>query len=244
MKPMTHTYAVSGMTCSSCEAKVKSRLLSMEDVTAVDVSKQSGTATITMSKPISLNTLQDALGGKDSKYQVSAAEHSETAEQAKSWLEAYKPILLVFFYLTVVSLMASLKHGEVEWMSAMSIFMAGFFLVFSFFKLLNLEGFVNSYAMYDVIAMKFRGWGYIYAFLELALGLAYLLYPEDLLVNLTALGVMSVSIIGVMRSVLKKQLIQCACLGAVFNLPMSTLTIIEDALMIGMSGAMALSICH
>jgi hypothetical protein len=31
---------------------------------------------------------------------------------------------------------------------------------------------------------------------------------------------------------------QCACLGAVFNLPMNTLTIIEYALMIAMNGAM------
>jgi hypothetical protein len=40
--------------------------------------------------------------------------------------------------------------------------------------------------------------------------------------------------------VLNKKKIQCACLGAVFNLPMSTVTIIEDALMIAMSGAMIL----
>ena len=34
--------------------------------------------------------------------------------------------------------------------------------------------------------------------------------------------------------------IKCACLGAVFNLPMSTVTIIEDAIMIAMSGTMIL----
>ncbi len=49
---------------------------------------------------------------------------------------------------------------------------------------------------------------------------------------------MSISIIGVLQAVLNKKKIQCACLGAVFNLPMSTITIIEDALMILMSGIM------
>lgn len=49
---------------------------------------------------------------------------------------------------------------------------------------------------------------------------------------------MSVSIIGVLQSVLNKRQIKCACLGAVFNLPMSSVTIIEDALMIVMSGVM------
>ena len=49
---------------------------------------------------------------------------------------------------------------------------------------------------------------------------------------------MSISIIGVIRSVTNKRKIKCACLGAVFDLPMSTVTIIEDALMIAMSGLM------
>jgi hypothetical protein len=52
---------------------------------------------------------------------------------------------------------------------------------------------------------------------------------------------MGVSIIGVLQSVLKKQKIRCACLGAVFNIPMSTITIMEDALMILMSAVMVLT---
>jgi len=47
-----------------------------------------------------------------------------------------------------------------------------------------------------------------------------------------------VSIIGVLQSVTNKRKIKCACVGAMFNLPMSTITIIEDLLMIGMSGIM------
>lgn len=120
----------------------------------------------------------------------------------------------------------------------MQVFMAGFFLVFSFFKMLNLVAFAESYAMYDVIARKFNAWGYIYAFIELGLGLAFLLNFQLVITNWITLIVMSVSIIGVLQSVLNKRKIQCACLGAVFNLPMSTVTIIEDALMIGMSAAM------
>jgi hypothetical protein len=46
---------------------------------------------------------------------------------------------------------------------------------------------------------------------------------------------MGVSIIGVLQTVFVKRKIQCACLGAVFNLPMSTITIMEDGLLVGMS---------
>ena len=122
----------------------------------------------------------------------------------------------------------------------MRYFMAGFFLVFSFFKLLNLKGFAESYVMYDVLAKQIPVWAYLYAFVELGLGIAYATNFEPLITNIVTLAVMTISIIGVLKSVLNKQKIQCACLGAVFNLPMSTITIIEDSLMILMSVTMIL----
>jgi hypothetical protein len=39
---------------------------------------------------------------------------------------------------------------------------------------------------------------------------------------------MSFSALGVIQSVLNKTKIRCACLGTVFQLPMSTITIVED----------------
>jgi hypothetical protein len=123
-------------------------------------------------------------------------------------------------------------------MQAMRHFMSGFFLVFSFFKLLNLKGFAESYAMYDVLAKQIPVWAYLYVFIELSLGIAFLINFNPILTNSITVIVMSISIIGVLQSVLNKEKIQCACLGAVFNLPMSTVTIIEDALMIAMSGIM------
>ncbi|SDW51958.1 hypothetical protein SAMN05444410_103180 [Hydrobacter penzbergensis] len=81
----------------------------------------------------------------------------------------------------------------------------------------------------------------IYAFIELSLDFAFLSGFNPLLTNAVTFAVMSVSIVGVVQSVLDKRKIRCACLGDVFNLPMSTITIIEDALMIGMSAVMLLT---
>jgi len=89
--------------------------------------------------------------------------------------------------------------------------------------------------MYDIIARKFPAWGYIYAFTELLLGIAFLINFNPIITNSLTFVVMSVSIIGVLQTVLDKKTIKCACLGDVFNLPMSTVTIIEDGLMIIMS---------
>jgi len=239
---MTHTYQITGMTCSGCEAKVKTQLFSVPDVTAVEVSRETNSGTITMDKHISLSTLQEALGGSGSKYQISAVNHNEAAEQAKGWLETYKPILVIFGYITIVTLLVQAANGAFDLMQWMRHFMAGFFLVFSFFKMLNLKGFAESYVMYDVLARKIPAWAYLYAFVELGLGLANVANFNPLVTNLVTFVIMTISIIGVLQSVMNKKKIQCACLGAVFNLPMSTVTIIEDALMIAMSVMMLITI--
>ena len=223
------------MTCASCEAKVKSSLLMVENVVSIEVSKDENSATITMDKHIPLDKLQKAL---PEKYQISALQHNELAEQTKGWLATYKPILLIFFYISAVTILVQFTNEKFDTMQWMRHFMAGFFLVFSFFKMLNLKGFAESYVMYDIVAKRLPAWAYIYAFTEFALGIAFLINFNPLITNSITFLVMSISIIGVLKSVLNKKNIQCACLGAVFNLPMSTVTIIEDALMIVMSGMM------
>ncbi|PWS32741.1 heavy-metal-associated domain-containing protein [Pedobacter paludis] len=235
---MTHTYQLTGMTCGGCENKVKSNLLALPDVTSVEVSKDTNSATIGMDKHIGIDKFQQALGGKDSKYQIATTANSEALEETKSWAETYKPILLIFGYVTAISLVVSWQNNAINFMTFMRVFMAGFFLTFSFFKLLNLKAFAESYAMYDLVAKKFSTWGYLYAFIELGLGLSFVLNLSLAIVNWVTLIVMTVSILGVLESVLNKKKIQCACLGAVFNLPMSTVTIVEDAIMIAMSAAM------
>lgn len=162
----------------------------------------------------------------------------DNGEEKRSWAATYQPILLIFGYITAISLIAALSGEHFRVTLAMRVFMAGFFLIFSFFKMLDLNGFADSYAMYDIVAKKFRAWGYLYAFVELALGLAYAANFQPIITSYITLLVMTVSIVGVLQSVLNKRKIKCACLGAVFNLPMSTVTIIEDALMIAMSVAM------
>lgn len=240
---MTHTYKVSGMTCGSCQAKVQGLLSKVAGVKNVNIDLSKGEAAIDMDKHIATIDLKDAL--KDyPKYQLTETNQQQAAisileeEQTKSWIETYNPILLIFGYIIGITLIVEYLNGEFFWMRWMNHFMAGFFLVFSFFKLLNLKGFAESYSMYDIVAKKWNSWGYLYAFIELALGVAFLTGFSPILTNAITFVVMTVSIIGVLQSVLNKRKIKCACLGAVFNLPMSTITIIEDALMIGMSAIM------
>ena len=59
---MTHTYQVTGMTCSGCENKVKESLINIPEITAVNVSKESNMASVTTDKHVGLDVLQIALG--------------------------------------------------------------------------------------------------------------------------------------------------------------------------------------
>lgn len=163
-------------------------------------------------------------------------------ELAAPTVETYKPLLLILALIVGVTALVEVRQmlgaGTFVWMRAMSTFMAGFFLVFSFFKLLDVRGFASSYRMYDIVAKNIPGYGYVYPFIELALGAAYLTGFQPVLTNWVTLVVMGVSLVGVVQSVLNKRKIRCACLGSVFNLPMTTVTIVEDSLMIGMAAVM------
>lgn len=228
------------MTCAGCVATVQNLLSGVAGVKNVSIDLSKGEVSIDMTGHIMTPQLQSALKNYP-KYQLEeepAKQEMPVAypeEETKSWLTTYKPILIIFAYITGVTLLLETLRGHFNGEIWMQHFMAGFFLVFSFFKLLDLRGFADSYSAYDVIARKWNGWGYVYAFIELALGVAYLTKLSPLVTNAATFVVMSVSIVGVLRSVLNKKKITCACLGAVFNLPMSTITIMEDGLMIIMS---------
>ena len=243
---MTHTYTIKGMTCAGCQAKVQGLLARVPGVREVAIDLEQGKARIDMNKHISTAelqvalkeypkyTLSEAAGAGHAAHGGHAADAVGEAEPV-SWLKTYKPILLIFAYILGGTLIVESVSGGFVAMRWMAHFMAAFFLVFSFFKLLDLAAFADSYSSYDILAARWRGWGLIYPFVELGLGLLFLTGYEPLATNAATLLVMGVSIIGVVRSVLQRHKIQCACLGAVFNLPMSTITIIEDGLMIAMS---------
>ena len=246
---MTHTYKVTGMTCGKCLTTVKSVLGKIEGIQKADVTLDPPQAVITMSThiPTAIMNKHLASAGKYSLEETDSMHHEMNAEatennilpeEKRSFFTAYKPILLVFGYLIGVTIINEVTKSRFNYMSAMHLFMGGFFLVFSFFKLLDIKGFAYSYMTYDIIAKKWIGWGFIYPFIELSLGLAYLFHFAILEATIITLVVMSVSSIGVIQSLLAKKKIQCACLGTVFNLPMSNITLIEDLLMVVMAAVM------
>jgi len=233
---MQKEYYIDGMTCGNCVAKVKSKLEGLEVVEAATVQLAAPQASIKLNKPIPVEELQAAIAPYKIKEVPTIAKDEPSLE--KGFLETYKPLLLIVAFITGVSLLVQYPFTTFSGMLWMRHFMAGFFLVFAFFKLLNLEGFANSYQMYDIVAARWKGWGYIYPFVELGLGILYLLNIAPMQTSIITLVVLGVSSIGVIKSNLDKRKIKCACLGDVFNLPMSTVTVVEDLTMVAMAAVM------
>ena len=233
------TYQITGMTCGSCVKRVQAVL-----------AQHAQTATVTLEPPIAVldQPSEDVIAlnaalAKVGNYQLVSNQEPKNMiekpqEPKKSWLQTYQPLLLIFGYIVLVTLAIEWRHDNFVLHRWMPHFMAGFFLVFSFFKFLDLKGFAQSYAMYDLAAKKIPAYGFVYPFIELGLGIAYLIDFKPLLTNWIAFVVMTFSAIGVILAVANKQKIRCACLGAVFNLPMTTVTIIEDIMMAAMAAWM------
>jgi len=237
----TTTYSVRGMTCQNCVKKVKDALESTEGVDSADVSLTSQTATVeTKGEPdfAALRKAVIAKGGYTLSAETPAAGASSVPPADDQPGESLYPLLLIVAYIagTTVLIAAATDHWSA--MTMMRHFMAGFFIVFSFFKLLDLPGFVNAYFSYDLIARAVPKWGWVYPFVELGLGVLYLLDAVPIATNILTLVLMLVGSAGVLKALMEKRKIQCACLGTALNLPMTKVTLVEDLTMAAMAAAM------
>jgi copper chaperone CopZ len=221
-------YEVTGMTCGGCARKVEATLKTIAPDASVTLDPPR--AMVGEGFPVArLNEALRAVG----KYVLSEGpavrQPSVPAIAAPGWLETYYPLLMVLGLIAIASL-----AGD-SWMMS---FMAGFYIIFGAFKLLDVPAFANSYARYDIIAKAFKPWGYAYPFIELALGFAFLFWFEMRWAAWLALILSLIGAVGVIQSVMRKETIQCACLGTVFKLPMSTVTIVENLGMAAMAAWM------
>ena len=237
---MIKTYTISGMSCGSCVKKIEDELLMQPEIENVAIELSLKLAKITFHKLLPLEKLNQIISSKG-PYSIVENKMDELSQLLKSdkktgiKLSIYKPLFLIVIFISGVSLLSQYNSNSFSVSLWMRHFMAGFFIVFSFFKLLNLQGFSDSYRMYDVVAAKWKPWAFIYPFVELLLGVLYLINVFPVETNIATIVILGIGSIGVIQSNLNKRKIKCACLGDVFNLPMSTVTIIENLTMILMA---------
>lgn len=123
----------------------------------------------------------------------------------------------------------------------MLAFMGYFFLVFGFLKIIRIKDFVKAYQMYDVLAKQSKTYAYIYPFLELGFGLAYLFVWQIVGISTLVVLVMFIGAYGVYCKLRQGEEVPCACLGTVFKVPTTWVTLGEDLLMASMALVILLS---
>jgi hypothetical protein len=149
--------------------------------------------------------------------------------------KSFVPLILIFSAIIAFVIIKGLVTSDFSNRALMLDFMAGFFLVFGGFKTIKLSAFAEAYGMYDIIAKRSRVYAHIYPFIEIALGLAFLFRFEVVIVAWITLILMSINSIGAYIGIRDKKVLMCACLGTVFKLPMSFVSLGEDLLMVVMA---------
>ena len=234
------------MTGDSCKSTILQNLNELQEIEAVEVDRDKGEAIIFMTNNIEISKLQNAL---PSKFLISEKEIDDFSassnksileiDQEQSKLQQLKPLLIILTYISVASILMNYKNWNSS--EAMLDFMGLFYIVFSFFKMLDLKGFPESFRMYDPLAKRLPIYGRIYPFIETGLGLMLLMRYEVKIALIITLFVLGATTIGVTKTLLDKKSIRCACLGTVLKLPMTEATFIENIIMIVMAISMLIN---
>ncbi len=232
---MKKFYAISGMTCDSCKATIYQNLMELHEVESVEIDREKGEAIILMTSKIEISTLQNTLPSKFRISEKAFANNTfeddsilESGKNEKSKFQQLKPLLLILTYIFIASILMNYNNWNPN--EAMLDFMGLFYIVFSFFKMLDLKGFPESFKMYDP-----------YPFIETGLGLMLLMRFEVKIALIITLFVLGVTTVGVTKTLLDRKSIRCACLGTVLNLPMTEATFIENVIMIVMAISMLIN---
>ena len=245
--------SIRGMRCGACAAKVQGALSSLKSIQTVEVDHERDCAIVSAAVALSehevglvlsqaggftLEAMKAYTNPSDSMAGVplTTGESDASADEAPS--QSLFPLFSIVGYIFAVTLLIAWSNSHWSMDSMMRHFMAGFFLVFSFFKFLDAPGFASAFKMYDPLAKAIPGWSWIYPYVELLLGVAYMMSWQPLATNVTTCILMSVGGVGVLQSLLQKRTIRCACLGTALNLPMTKVTLVENGTMAAMAAFM------
>ncbi len=149
----------------------------------------------------------------------------------ESMTKEYAKLAGVIFVIAVASVFVHNYHLTSH--NLMAVFMGIFFLVFAAFKLVNLKSFVEAYSGYDIIAQRSTAYAYAYPFIEVVLGLGSLFNLPGIHYFIVLFMVMGS--IGIFQQLMRKSNFQCACLGNFIKLPLTTVSLTEDLVMLFMA---------
>ena len=233
----SYSFGIKGMKCNSCVQEISSLLGASGELYEIDVNLQSRTLHFQSHKSVSLSDLNSLLRvGSSKMYEVfKVAPIEEKLQFFNGKIRTYWPLILLFLLSAGLPFLMRSKNHNPNLETWMCDFMGVTLVALSYFKLVDIKSFSAGFATYDPLAGKFPVYARIYPFLELISGIYFLMgNPSKLVYFLTSLF-LGITTVGVFKELRKGKKIQCACMGSYFKLPLTTVTIFENSLMISMS---------
>ena len=234
------TYSVFGMTCNGCKNSVEKSLLKFNEIVEATFNLEKKEVEVLLNDEISVQNLQSGLADKFVISEKKEKVDDVFKDDKTSEINQLYPLFLIFTFISTAAVLIHFKDWQIA--KFMYTFMGLFYVVFSFFKFLDVKGFASSFAMYDPVAKILPKYGLVYPFIELALGLCFLMQFQIMPALIFTIVILGITTVGVTKSLLSKQSIKCACLGSVLNLPMTKATFIENTIMIVMAIFMILKL--
>ena len=146
----------------------------------------------------------------------------------------YAPVIAIFSVAALLSFAFQFFVSE----AFISIRTLVLFIAFSMTllavqKLKDLYGFTNSFITYDLLAMRWLRYGYIYPFLEAYAGIGMVAQLPAITVAPFSLFIGTVGAISVFKAVyVDKRELKCACVGGDSNVPLGFVSLSENIFMI------------
>lgn len=224
-------FNIRGIQCNKCVNNILKDLNKIKKIKYAEINSKLSELKITSEDEILVTELQSFI---NEKYIISKKLIIDNYLKKKlSKFKQLYPLFLIIIYITLSSLFLNINNLNVK--SIMIDFMGIFFIVFSFFKFLDLKGFKDSFHKYDLIGKRSKIYCFIYPLIEITIGLFLLnRFQINLSLYITIIILLSTTT-GVIQTLRKNSNAKCACLGTVLNLPMTEATLIENITMIIMS---------
>ena len=146
----------------------------------------------------------------------------------------YTPVIAIFAVAALLTIAFQyFVSGDYVSVRTFMLFIAFSMTLLAVQKLKDLYSFTNSFITYDLLAMKWLRYGYIYPFVEAYAGIGMIAQLPALAVAPFSLFIGTVGAISVVKAVyVDKRELKCACVGGDSNVPLGFVSLSENLFMI------------
>lgn len=140
---------------------------------------------------------------------------------------------IILFISAAATVMGTLDgFNGLEWIRW---FMGGFMVVFGGLKLVGIEVFIKVAPLYDLLAKKLRFYKYFYPLIQVFLGVMFIIGIFQGFTSFLALVFGLSSLIGMIKVLSRRGPIRLSYLGNIIGLRFSTVSIIENTIIVVLS---------